>query len=1724
MFRRLMELRKRLRFDSATGGAIKDKAQDSNDSEQHREAVAQLPPDVLGYWHKALIEDDLLGLQSTDVRIPLKSYASLAWTTFNLGFGTRPALALAVITERAAEAQRKREAEALEELEQDPEGASESDDQSEELRIPMALVFHHTTSSDEVQVTWPEPGKKPVPGEKKPRLKPDRLNIAFWFPFELNDKNEICLPRDLNDCRPRVVRQWLEPQPLIAFKDLPPAIGHFDCYREELKSFIATLNQSPSLSTYVNACFALFNRVQADGAETGLATISGQWIAVPRQPGYATRALSNVYKAIPRAHSIGALGQLISAGRYRSAVQVSALSPAEMATRHVAMVDKAASLDTPDAKRCADPLNDSQRRALQSLGRLGSEIGVIAVSGPPGTGKTAMLRAMIANQWVLAAYDNDEHCPVTFVCGATNQSVENVMGTFDGAVGSRHPLARRWLNPIGKKLLGFTASAPSKAKSTSHRKKFTTLEIRQKRLCTLGVGSSSLKQSYENSAAAAFALAGYFEDAFTKLQPLFGSLFSVEQKHQVSDATRHIRLVQKAASAVPSQSREALCKHLMTLADVLRSGLCSAIDRQTDIEFLIDPNELAARFPSEAWSSPSVGEMLTELRAASGPAHLRAQQQKLLDMVWRPIIFQLAARYWETRWLVSVIVEPEPSSRKAALRRAAMLFPCIVATLHSAPRLLAEARQPLFAFLDLLIIDEAGQAAPELGVPVLSLARKAVVVGDMKQLSPVSSVTPEVDARQVLDRWSDPACLGDLQRRGADSADGSIMKLAATGASFAEAMPDGRLRDGLLLREHYRCAESIINVCIDLLYHDHDRDAEGRLLERELVPKIPDPQPGLFADAELPMLDNTSEKLLRKRMKDSFPLPPLGFYQTGGPNDEPSKGDSWSNPGEAKAIVHWLKHNGPRLAKWVARAEGNPDQPVALEKLVAIVTPFRGQVEAIRNLVREELDPDDDNLSGRLTIGTVHTLQGAEKPVVLFSAVNRESRASRRTESNHRERVFIDRDDGRLLNVAISRAQKSFILFGHSDLFFSQQAMDPANDLPSAIVGRCLAGVRELEHERMTGAPRVPACKLGPTTLMVVESVHKAKIIQDLVPAGTQVFGCGGHIRDLPGAGAIRWWDGLKPRWQLSEREGNDLAMALRNTGSRLLQCNELVLGTDDDAQGEAIAWHMIQVLKDAPWFMHVRQVRRVRFHSLTELEMERAFEEGKLVQVEGTTPEQRAASMCRSLNMGLAYGAIALRVLDNLIGSVYLRHGIPGGGRVKGPLLRALAGHGDSEGLPGKRFGIAITLLVNGAAVPARLMVLRGAEGWRAWGSDRIEDASILSVMLADAVVSPTPCLIERETCLLPPAESLGTNLVLQEAFRRFGWLPSSTMSVLQKLYELRSDADDPEPQLNGNAWAALDGQGRLFLTESGRTQAGKLLKDSWLGQISANELLMAFDEALTRLSWRANAREEDYLEFLYTWAAKFDDQCPAQDCSTPIAGPCAETVDAQGSVVALFSSQPVVDLNTWEARSVAQPLDESECSEPMTPPSSDLSDTKDGGRCGAHGALVPLDITVEADSSKMAAFSPRQRQLYEMMSKLMLASSLRDGEMHTVRRIYPLTWPGKPTTRPVEIGVEVVTGRQGAYGGWFGIDPDGLGRHTGSWAPPEVEALLSADAPPNLQVAAQDNATRTRTLLEPTVDQLLAWMQARGHGRPSTFGKHIEGLMRGSAPDVTEEGIADE
>jgi hypothetical protein len=112
----------------------------------------------------------------------------------------------------------------------------------------------------------------------------------------------------------------------------------------------------------------------------------------------------------------------------------------------------------------------------------------------------------------------------------------------------------------------------------------------------------------------------------------------------------------------------------------------------------------------------------------------------------------------------------------------------------------------------------------------------------------------------------------------------------------------------------------------------------------------------------------------------------------------------------------------------------------------------------------------------------------------------------RRHHDKPEDQVFIDRDGGNLLNVAVSRAQRSFILFGHSDLFFAPSSLVRENDLPSALLGRYLSGL----HDR--GQIGV---KIGPKALVIVESAAKARIINEVLGSDYSVFGTGGHIREL---------------------------------------------------------------------------------------------------------------------------------------------------------------------------------------------------------------------------------------------------------------------------------------------------------------------------------------------------------------------------------------------------------------------------------------------------------------------------------------------------------------------------------------------------------------------------------------------------------------------------------
>ena len=175
------------------------------------------------------------------------------------------------------------------------------------------------------------------------------------------------------------------------------------------------------------------------------------------------------------------------------------------------------------------------------------------------------------------------------------------------------------------------------------------------------------------------------------------------------------------------------------------------------------------------------------------------------------------------------------------------------------------------------------------------------------------------------------------------------------------------------------------------------------------------------------------------------------------------------------------------------------------------------------------------------------------------------------------------------------------------------------------------------------------------TTLVIVESPTKAKALRKYLGAGYVVSASMGHVRDLPLKQlGVDVEAGFRPTYHLVSRARKTLA-GLRE---KIAECDTVVLATDPDREGEAIAWHVAQACSKE---LKGKQVLRARFHEIT--------------------PEAVRAAIANpaALDMNLVDAQQARRVLDRLVGyqvSPVLWKGIAGpsglsAGRVQSVALR---------------------------------------------------------------------------------------------------------------------------------------------------------------------------------------------------------------------------------------------------------------------------------------------------------------------------------------------------------------------------------------------------------------------------------------------------------------------
>ena len=373
-----------------------------------------------------------------------------------------------------------------------------------------------------------------------------------------------------------------------------------------------------------------------------------------------------------------------------------------------------------------------------------------------------------------------------------------------------------------------------------------------------------------------------------------------------------------------------------------------------------------------------------------------------MDMRLRYTAFKLATHYWEGRWLLEMREQfntgykesQSEKKQKKRWRRYAKLAPCFVSTLYTLPNLMHAfngKHVTLFDFIDLLIIDEGGQVAPDISGATFALAKKALVVGDTQQLEPIWSIPKSIDIgnlrekKVIINNHEDE--IEAFFSTGLDASSGSLMKVAQRASPYQKSDERGSFERGMFLAEHRRCVPEIIQYCNQLAYG-------GRLIP------------------------------MRKSEVD-HPWPHLGYAHISGQSRRVT--GSRENQDEAIVIVRWIAEHHDMLVSHYSEKSLN------LDKIVAIVTPFRSQANLLQRLLKKS------GITEPLKVGTVHILQGAECPVVIFSPVYG---------IDDRPPYFFDRGNS-MLNVAVSRAQDSFLVFGNMNNFDQEASSKPSGILAS---------------------------------------------------------------------------------------------------------------------------------------------------------------------------------------------------------------------------------------------------------------------------------------------------------------------------------------------------------------------------------------------------------------------------------------------------------------------------------------------------------------------------------------------------------------------------------------------------------------------------------------------------------------------------------------------------
>ena len=289
--------------------------------------------------------------------------------------------------------------------------------------------------------------------------------------------------------------------------------------------------------------------------------------------------------------------------------------------------------------------------------------------------------------------------------------------------------------------------------------------------------------------------------------------------------------------------------------------------------------------------------------------------------------------------------------------------------------------------------------------------------------------------------------------------------------------------------------------------------------------------------------------------------------------------------------------------------------------------------------------------------------------------------------------------------------------------------------------------------------------------LLIVESPSKAKTLKKYLGSDYEVLASYGHVRDLiPKNGAVDTANNFEMKYDIIERNSKHVDAIAKAAKS----ADSIYLATDPDREGEAISWHIAEILKSKNLLKN-KIMKRVVFHEITKSAVEHAIAEP------------------RDISMPMVNAQQARRALDYLVGFNLspllwkkIRRGLSAG-RVQSPALRLIVERElEIEAFKSQEYwSIHLDALKHSHGFSAKLVLLNNQKVEQFTVINQDQHTDIVGKLLLASAGKTTVSRVEKKQRSRSPAAPFTTSTLQQEAVRKLSFTTARAMRVAQQLYE---------------------------------------------------------------------------------------------------------------------------------------------------------------------------------------------------------------------------------------------------------------------------------------------------------------------------------------------------